>query len=313
MIPDWRQPVSRRLIRPIDIVVALVLALGVAAFAHGRSAAAGEPDPMNASRQPDERAEPGVSPEGVLAGPDIGRADARSIVSRTFEGTLERLDVWPEEAAIELLDLSRESREKIDAILAERAAAIDKVVSENLDDLLKLANDGEGGRWFGALTHLRSFQKKIDARLEDTRPLVERFAEVLPTEQAEELERMVGEYWEAFVTDELGDEAEAFGGRVKASLAKKADALRLMGEELGRAYQRIEKSAAVYAEYFINQLGFTGENAERVREAVREFLSTVDDPEQLKDEEWVPVIRSLYKKLDEAGRERLFEFILEQG
>ncbi len=307
---------SRRMIRWIDVAAALLLALGIGVFAHGSTPPAADGDPM--AGEPAPEAEAGVGEDdaaasGVLSGPGVGKAGRKSIVSRTFEGTLERLDVWPEEAAVELLALSEESRRAINDILAERAAVIDRVVSENLDALVKLANDGEGGRWFGALTHLRAFQKKIESQLEDTRPLVERFAEALPREQAEELERMVEEYWEALAADEVGGEIEKFGGRVKAALAKKTDSLRLMGEELGRAYQRIEKSAAVYAEYFINELGFTGANADAVREVVREFLSTVDDPEELMEEEWVPAIRALYKKLDEQGRAVLFEFVLGQG
>ncbi|MCA9305107.1 MAG: hypothetical protein KDA16_01130 [Phycisphaerales bacterium] len=286
----------RRVIRLFDIIFAIVLALGVVSFAYG---------------QTDSRDAPTTN-DAPLTGPDIGRAKMPSIIQRTFEGTLQRLDIWPEEAAIELLDLTDESRERINDILASRAAAIDKVVSENLDELLKLANDGEGGRWFGALTRMRSFQKKINAKLEDTRPLVEQFAEVLPMEQADELTRMVEEYWDAFEADEVGEEIEKLGGKMKASIAEKAESLRIMGEELGRSYQRIEKSAAVYAEYFIRELGFTGENAQHVRDEVREFLSTIDDPENIKDDDWIPVIRRLYKKLDEAGRERLFEVILQQ-
>ena len=121
----------RRVIRLFDIIFAIVLALGVVSFAYGQT------DPEDAP-SPDE---------APLTGPDIGRAKMPSIIQRTFEGTLQRLDIWPEEAAIELLDLTDESREQINDILASRAAAIDKVVSENLDDLLKLANDGEGKRW----------------------------------------------------------------------------------------------------------------------------------------------------------------------
>jgi len=292
----------RRVIRLFDILLAIALALGIASYAYSQSGTQAEPQQE-------------VIESAPLAGPDIGeggRAKLPSIIQRTFEGTLQRLDIWPEEAAIELLDLTDESREQINDILASRAAAIDKVVSENLDDLLKLANDGEGGRWFGALTRMRAFQKKINARLEDTRPLVEQFTEVLPMEQADELTRMVDAYWDAFAADEVGEEVEKLGGRMKASIAEKAESLRIMGEELGRSYQRIEKSAAVYAEYFIRELGFTGENAQHVRNEVREFLSTVDDPENIKDDDWIPVIRGLYKKLDSEGREKLFEFILKQ-
>lgn len=282
-------------IRMYDILFAIVLALSVASFAYGQDQSA-----------------PGEHSDAPLSGPDIGRAKLPSIVARTFEGTLERLDIWPEEAAIELLDLSAESRRQINDILAHRAAVIDKVISENLDDLLKLANDGEGGRWFGALTHLREFRQKIDARLDDTRPLIEQFSEALPAEQARELTRMVEEYWDAFAADEVGGELERLGGSVRATLAKKADGLRIMGEELGRSYQRIEKSAAVYAEHFVRELGFTGANAERVREEIRDFLAGIEDPENIADSDWIPVLRRLYPKLDEAGRERLFNAVLDQ-
>src|SRR5438093_102916 len=68
-----------------------------------------------------------------LAGPAVAPAEPRAtLVSFDLNGRVRRLESSPEAAALALLKLPEGARAKAEAVIAERAAAIDRFVGENL-------------------------------------------------------------------------------------------------------------------------------------------------------------------------------------
>ena len=80
-----------------------------------------------------------VAQDEPLAGPQVEAEDrARALVARDFAGRVARLEVPPEEAALALLELDPVVREATDRVLADRAAALDRIVMANVKLLVRL-------------------------------------------------------------------------------------------------------------------------------------------------------------------------------
>src|SRR5690349_15242807 len=81
-----------------------------------------------------------------LAGPTVAPAVERNtLVSYDLNGRLRPLDVSPDLAAIELLNLSPELRAHVDAVIAARAEAMDQFVTSNLMLLSQLDTASKAG------------------------------------------------------------------------------------------------------------------------------------------------------------------------
>lgn len=130
---------------------------------------------------------------GPLAGPrvDAERGPA-GIAQRNIDGSMQRPDVPVAEAALRLVDLDDATRAKVDALLAERAKAIDGIVRANLQPLSGMLADraaarnaapGEGAsRREAQREQVRGLMEMFKPVLEKG-PLEEQIAAILP-EQA---------------------------------------------------------------------------------------------------------------------------------
>jgi hypothetical protein len=82
---------------------------------------------------------------GTPAPSPVEIAASRTLVRREFDGRLIRLDVRPEQAALDLLDLTPAQREATGKILAERFAACTRMATDNYELFLALQAARQGG------------------------------------------------------------------------------------------------------------------------------------------------------------------------
>jgi hypothetical protein len=83
--------------------------------------------------------DPSDPPPGFLAGPDVGEKTTEpTLVARTLDGEVQKLPAPPAIAVLELLEIDEKTREKIDELLAERAALLDTLVLSNIELLTQV-------------------------------------------------------------------------------------------------------------------------------------------------------------------------------
>jgi hypothetical protein len=270
--------------------LAAPLLLAVAALAGAPSPAAAQPPgkaPAPAPSTPPARAAAPSDDAAPLRGPAVSIPDSRpTLVQRDLSGRVVRLDTQPAEAAVRLLPLDDATRAKVDAILLERSAILDRIVTGNLELLARLesARDGADPAERARLT--RELAEK-SAPLVQRGPLAAELIRALPAEQGAELRRLVQEYWKAIADEaaarpasepamapdhDAADEppAPAAGGRGEADRrrAMRDEVLRMTGAEVRRAFQRTIGAQARDFDALIRDLNLSPEQESKVRQVV---------------------------------------------
>lgn len=124
--------------------------------------------------------EPGGSP---LAGPKVEDRAETPAVERDFEGKMKPLGARPEVIALEGLTLSDEERARVDAVLAARAAVMERLIRENIDLLLRMRSAREGNDAEARRVVMREFGERFGA-LSEGGPLAEQLSGALSEENA---------------------------------------------------------------------------------------------------------------------------------
>lgn len=186
----------------------------------------------------------------TLAGPRVAaRIDSETTLVRwDYAGRLVPLDSSAEEAAIALLDLTREQKQRVLKIVAERAAIFDKVILTSIDLFQRFEAADERKDAAEMLDLLGQFTQRLG-------PLTRRgsvFDEIyglLPREQAGRFALLVDEYHQALLRD----------ARRAAELENRAfDALQaavaIRGQEMLRAIERSFERSTVAGEREFEEL-----------------------------------------------------------
>lgn len=203
-----------------------------------------------------------------LGGPKIDAPSqaAPSLVSTDFNGTVRRLETTPEEAAVALLKLSGEAKERVDSLFAKRGKAIEEFVTGNLDLLTKLDTAGKtNNKRDQLMLGLEAFQK-LNAVWKDG-TLFDQVKALLPEDQRAEFERLVTNYWNALVEEgkNIPNEDGKKRGRFEIVAGERLQAF--VGE-IGRAFERGVKSGRLIAEFVLKDLNLTDAQKARVREII---------------------------------------------
>ena len=227
--------------------------------------------------RPGDPAPPAVAPD-PLQGPSVGDSAGAgpTIVERSFDGTLKRLDVRPEEAAVRKLDLSADEKAKVDQVLAERSKAMDQVVREHIDLLVRVQSakaSGDQAQIKAATQELKDALRPLVGK----GPLGEQLSQVLSKEHADKLQQMVKNYYRALIAEGMrqrpkGDpmpDAEDEMAPTPESAQRRATVARITqdiyGQEIRRSYERIAADAHARLEDLVKALDLTPEQAEKVR------------------------------------------------
>lgn len=240
-----------------------------------------------------------------LAGPRVVEAGegTRSLVRHGYDGSVTRLEVPPEEAAVGLLTLDDAARAGVERVFSGRAAVLDRLVLDNLDKLIELNTAGQAGD----KPRVAALAMELIAKSAPMREhglLRDEVAAALPRESRAEYLRLVEGYWRA-----IGDEAKEKGkGRLGAVVQERG---RLLGEAVRRSLERqIDPKGEEDFDRLIARLELRPEQETRVRHMAEEFiLGARFRPTQAQE---VAFIARVAAMLDAEQRGRLAAYIAER-
>lgn len=205
-----------------------------------------------------------------LSGPKVTvSAGPGTLVERDFQGRVRRLDVTPEEAALDLLDLDAETLDRIDRVLSERWAIIDRVVRENVETLVELASAQAAGETREVLGYVRHLLGEMSDLRERGR-LEDELAALLEPSQRERFRALVREYRQAVIDDAI-DQAKARGERLGRLQASVRVSLEEVGLEIRRSYERLVEPAQAELERLLSKLDLSPEQEVEIRRMVEDF------------------------------------------
>lgn len=205
------------------------------------------------------RGEPGGS--DLLRGPGAPASEpARTLVERDASGKVKRLEVTPEEAAVDLIkpSLDEAARGRVESILAERAARWDAFTRENYREIVELSNGGKGPEKVRAVMAMLARAPE----LRDMDGLRTRLAEAMPSEQAEAFRGLLDGYRKA-VGDEIRAEAAASGVGAQKLVAE--EAFRSFGREIKRSFEREASMGQARLEAGMKALNLSPDDELKVR------------------------------------------------
>jgi Spy/CpxP family protein refolding chaperone len=269
-----------RLARMSMLVVAAALA----------SRAGAQTDPMagpttkpEKSQTPARQPDPGEDP---LAGPKVDKqSDQKTIIERSFDGNLVRLDTRPEQAAAALLTLTDDQRAAVNKLFEERSKEVSRVLYDNFDAFLAVqASRQAGGRRpdnkerDDVAMKTRQLRKAGIALVEP--PLVEQVAKVLPDEQIPEFRRLVEEYMVALEEQAIRDNGRGQGaflrpgnptaeGPGRGPAVRERSEMNLYLRELARSLGALVQERREQTEALIKAVDATPEQAEEIQKIIR--------------------------------------------
>lgn len=248
--------------------------------------------------------------QSPMAGPKVGdRAGKPSVVERGIDGKVTRLDQWPALVAVKKLNLDEKSKAAVAKLEAEQAAAMDKMMSENLLEIAAIAGNFQSGDVMEGLAALKKLRQDHPV-LQDREMLTQRISALLTKEQGAELSRMVQDYWQALI-QEASDAASTRGEKGGAARVAGAEALRLLGQDVKASYERVIGQQVKDFDALIKTLGLSGEQESRVRRIVDDaFAKARGNSSKMNKSD---VFWKVWKELDTNQRSLLVERFKEQA
>lgn len=216
-----------------------------------------------------------------LSGPTVKLSARPGLVQHDMSGRVVRPDKTVEEAAVDRLELSPQDRERVSRVVAERAAAIDRFVTENLLLLNQLDTVSKAGSpqdkivvGVEAVTKLgeaikgRSLKVAIEAKL--------------PEEHAAKFRVLLRDYWRALheegKTLKPNDPPPAWAVSLGESLAS-------LGREIARSFERQAASGTVFVDYLLSGLDLSEQQREMVSELKLDLMERTEMRASEKDQE----------------------------
>lgn len=209
---------------------------------------------------------PGESKKDVLAGPVVAERREVTLLQRESDGRLKRTETPPEVAAVKLLHLAPEVREKIDGVLHRRARFLESFVADNLELLGRLDTAGNTGNALDQTLLVVQVLGKLTPLTREG-SLRKQVREVLTSEEAKGFDRLLDEYWEAIISQTK--QAEPKSPRVAIVLRERMESL---AREVEAAYKRLEKSGELLFKYFFGEIELGKEQEAEIRTLLDEFM-----------------------------------------
>lgn len=206
----------------------------------------------------------------ALSGPTVEKeAKEATLVHRGYDGELEPLDAPPEVAALDLLHLDGETREKIEDILTERAAFIDGVVIRNIQTLVEFQAAKAAGDISAQLEMLAPLIEQLrELRLRGR--LVDQIKRTLPAGVRDEYQRLVLDRQMAELSD-LKAEAEVEGVPNPDAVAARRYFFAALGQEIKASYDRVVVQNTQRFDELLAKLDLDPETEGDVRRLVTDF------------------------------------------
>lgn len=207
-------------------------------------------------------------PSDVLSGPKVKETRTeRSLIKRDFRGRVQRLEANPAEAAVELLSLDTATKAKVQAVLDERTAMIDRLVRDNLELLVKFQNTSDRRGKLGLLREYREVFTELEAKGK----LQDRVKAALPKDQAARYDELIAGYWDTIVADAAQEaKQESKNAKEPAKEPNRGEilireGLLAFGSEIRRSYERQIAAKTKELEEFLVKLELTPEKEAKIR------------------------------------------------
>lgn len=215
---------------------------------------------------------------GPLAGPKVVEgAHAPTLVEREADGRVRRLEIAPEERAIDVMKVEGAPARALAELFRKRARELDLFVAQNIDLLVKV-NSETREAFKGAL--VLEGLGKLDVLWKDG-TLEEQARALLPQARRDEFDALLREYWDAIIAERR--EREPGTKRFQIMLSEKGEGL---GRELKSAFERTQRSGEFIYGYatrgLTGALALSREQEKRVRAACGRFADATGGGEGTK-------------------------------
>ncbi len=242
-------------------------------------------------------------PADVLRGPAVdmqANSPAPTLVRRDASGKMIPLEQGIEEAALALLELDMATRAKIETLIVERAAKVDRAVIENVALLTQIKSAMQEGPQAA-----RPFIEELLAKapvLGERAAWAAEISAALPEAQRTEFERLMSEYREARLEDLRVEAGETGAGMMALIGRERAMAL---GQEIKASYDRTTQFRQSQFDELIETLELTPEQEAEVRRIALDFAQKTQlNPNEADRSE---VIRQIIPLLTPEQRAKLRE------
>lgn len=207
----------------------------------------------------------------ALRGPAVPLEPTKNtLIERAFDGKLKRPETDPVLAALSRLELDAPTREAVDTVIAQRNAVVDRLVLDNLSDIVNLAQARQSGNKAELRSALTALYAKAQPLL--TRPrLLDELRPVLPSEKFSELSRIVSDYYKLAIKERL-EEPGPIAKSPGSSGAVAAELLNTFGQELKRSYDRVFTSRKDEFEALLKSLTLSPEQDAKVHQIVIDLI-----------------------------------------
>jgi hypothetical protein len=249
---------------------------------------------------------PSTGPDDdLLRGPSVPDRSVRTLVRFDADGRFIALRERPEEAALGLMLLEPQRRERARDVAESRRISLGMLLVDNID----LVREGTDAIAAGERAKTRQIYRDLHTRFdpEGTRdPLLKPFADILSPAELDDLRRLVDEYWSAWIDWEMRDAADRTDEARKR--IERRLAFTLFQQEVGEAYTWSLRPFRTRLETLYEITQPTPEQRAALREAVIDHIRESrlkPTPEQQRR-----VADRIYSILDEDQRRRLFEHLL---
>lgn len=244
-----------------------------------------------------------------LRGPTVPDTARRTLIHRSMTGDFQRVEGRPEAAALQLLDLDNETRERATKVLDARDMAVAMLLVEEID-AVKVISDAtiaEDRPLVNELMH--ELWATFDPETSRS-PLLAPLAEVLPPAQHAELTRIVDEYWDALVAwqtrNQTDDDPEQAAGRREQT--ERRLAYEMFAAEVGTGYNATLLRYRQAMDALYESVQPTDEQREQIRTILIDHIRETQlqpTPEQRR-----ATNRRIYELLDEERRGLMFDYLL---
>ncbi|RMH12893.1 MAG: hypothetical protein D6695_05565 [Planctomycetota bacterium] len=247
----------------------------------------------------------------VLRGPDVRDETAHSLVQQSMTGGFQRIDGRPEAAALRLMALDPERMRLVDEAIADHALAVAMLLVDQIDLVRQMSDAIRADDPQSAQQAMRTLWTTFDPEHRRD-PLMHRLASFLTPEEQAEAQRLLDEYWDAWISWELRNTHDMQPEALADARAKTQQrlALELFQQEVREGYELTLRRYQQALEGIYAAVEPTDEQRAQIRSLVIEHIRTTRleaTPEQRR-----AAMHRIYELLDTQRRQKLFDYLLRQ-
>lgn len=252
-------------------------------------------------KKPDAATSPGAADaeRDPLAGPKVDDPAARTLVRYDMQNRLQRVDVRPEEAALRLLELDENTRERARGVVLDRADALRVHLAANIELVKEFAEPAIAKDNAKTAEMAKQLFERFDPQRQ-LEPMAGPLASVLSAEEHARLMTLVREYWEAWIASEQKSQPKLTREQIVDRLAARAFASEV---------QRLYDSALRPAKQKMDAIANAVEASDEQRGALRlAFIAYIREGKLRPTEEHrAALARAIYGALTEEQRVKLVQ------